>query len=136
MKITRRQLRRIIREQIGKGGVPKEIQARIKNVADPIDREALEDGMAEVWAGERDLKDLENWLEDVEGAGGPEMMEAFLTESINKAIQDALAQQGPNSINAVIERVKALVGYQYDDDEIANAVEDHFDAASGGAGFM
>ena len=44
MKITRRQLRRIIREQIGKGGVPKEIQARIKNVADPIDREALEDG--------------------------------------------------------------------------------------------
>jgi len=67
--------------------------------------------------------------------GGPEMME----EGINKAIQDALAQPGPNSINAVIERVKALVGYQYEDDEIANAVEDHFDGATGGyggAGFL
>ena len=39
-------------------------------------------------------------------------------------------------LEAVIERVKALVGYQYDDDENANAVEDHYDVASGGAGFM
>ncbi len=65
-----------------------------------------------------------------------EELACILSENINKAIQDALVQDGANSINAVVKRVKAIVGDQYDDKAVATAVERHFDAATGGGGFV
>ena len=76
MRITKKQLNRIIRnailqEQAAKAQVPKDIKDRIAKIQDPIDREALENAVDEVWAGERDLSDLEGFLKDVERGNGP-----------------------------------------------------------------
>ncbi len=78
MRVTRIQLRKIIQEQAAAAQVPEEIRNRIENVSDPVDQEALQDAMEEVWGGARDITDLENMLKDIEsnsGSGPAEMME-------------------------------------------------------------
>ena len=98
MKITKRQLRRIIKEQMAIVDVPKDIQDRIAKIQDPLDREALEDGADEVLGGERDLSDLEGWLEDIESGGGHEAMEERKTShmkvvkrQLRRIIREAIA---------------------------------------------
>jgi hypothetical protein len=101
MKITKRQLIRIIKEQMAIVDVPKDIQDRIAKIQDPLDREALEDGVDEVLGGEKDLSDLEGWLEDIESGGGLEAMKERKTShmkvtkrQLRRIIREAMVTKG------------------------------------------
>jgi hypothetical protein len=59
------------------------------------------------------------------------IQETVLRENLNSAIEKALTMSDTKSINAVIEKVKEIVGDQYNDEQIAIAVEDSFDNAMG-----
>jgi len=59
------------------------------------------------------------------------IQETVLRENLNSAIEKALTMSDTKSINVVIEKVKEIVGDQYNDEQIAIAVEDSFDNAMG-----
>jgi len=114
MKITKRQLRRMIKEELGmrKGShVSQDIIDRIKNVQDPLDREALEDSLDMVRAGEMESFELEQHIRD-------------LTEGRSKALKNRLKNIIKESL-LVEKKMQDIIVNSYEDVEDYNILANY-----------